>query len=736
MGGELQPDAVNLFDAMLDLTGRLGRFPDLEEFIQAYPDVAGIKSIEDLGKILAAQGLELPEGADLETVMQSLMRGMQDDVLARREQIDRSGFVPPVVDRGNVLPPDLPPRGGDGGGAGGSGKPKGPAEQIAALKKQIFELEEFARMDEQELGAIADQTIAKITGMPAGRLPESDEGIDPAVKNLLAKYGQAGPLHPRTIDMPDNYRMIDTTGKEVKFTDFLDDDIERVGKYFSRSMVPDIKITREFGDLAMSEDIRKITEEGQALIRSNDARAAAGEITEAQAARLNKTIKKEMDNAVRDLEVMNLRLRGKFAPGGDLNRRSAQFARTAKQTNYLRLLGGMTVSAAPDMARTIMTQGLLNTFDGLGTLLTNFKAAKLTRDEIKVMAGIFETTLDTRTLSMADMLDDFGGHSRMDRALDMATSNFGMVSLMAPWNQALKEFVGMVAQKRIIKAGNKLLNGYKLKPSEIKKLAAAGFDEDMLTRVAQQFRKHGDVNGGAWLANIEKWYEPRHMGGDPEAANALRAALNREVNRAIVTVGQDRPILASKPLGGLALQFKSFAIASVQKTIMAGLQERDASVLIGALFAVTLGGLVEIAKGWINNVPSADTPEKLLYNAFDRSGLSGYLADINHAVETISLGTMGVSGMTGQKLSRYKSRNATDAFLGPTAGLIHDAIGSTGSAVAHLAGKPDAFNANSLRAFRRMVPYQNLFYLARPLRELENALIDDLQLKDTRKRRQ
>ena len=75
------------------------------------------------------------------------------------------------------------------------------------------------------------------------------------------------------------------------------------------------------------------------------------------------------------------------------------------------------------------------------------------------------------------------------------SNKMGMLSLMAPWNAALKQFSGVITMTRIVEACEAAAKGT-IKPKELEKLAAAGINRDVAEQIAAQFSKHGgDVDG-------------------------------------------------------------------------------------------------------------------------------------------------------------------------------------------------------------------------------------------------
>ena len=84
----------------------------------------------------------------------------------------------------------------------------------------------------------------------------------------------------------------------------------------------------------------------------------------------------------------------------------------------------------------------------------------------------------------------------------------------------------------------------------------------------------------------EAWDAPRSV------VDAFRSAIIRDVDRIIVTPGiGDRPLWMSSETGKLIGQFKSFGFASVQRTLIPALQDRDMGVVNGLALSGAMGML-------------------------------------------------------------------------------------------------------------------------------------------------
>lgn len=556
-------------------------------------------------------------------------------------------------------------------------------------------LEEFARLSDQEIRELVEETIDTILGNAEGRVPYDS-----------ITSGPRGPLKERLLRI-----------ESAKIQEFMELDVERVLQAQVRTMSADVEISKKFGDPTMTEEIRKVNDEANRRIAQVDGQR---DLTDAQRRKQREKLEAQRKADIRDIEGIRDRLRGQYALPSNPDSLILRANRIARNVNYMRLLGGMTISAIPDMGKVVFTHGLTSTFrDGFVPMVRNFKAFRAAAEEVKMAGTALDMVLDSRTIALADITGDFGRHSRLERGLQAASSRFGVVSLMAPWNAAMKQFSGLVTMTNLIKAAERVAAGAPAK-GDVRKLASAGINEDLAVRIRDQFRAHGNSEDGIYLAGGQNWT-------DRQALEAFRAAVVRDVDRIIVTPGQDKPLWMSTELGKTVGQFKSFAVSSMQRTLLSGLQQRDAATLNGIMVMLGLGAVTYWAKETIAGRKLSDNPTVWAQNAFDWSGLGGWIMEANNIAEKATRGRVGFSYFTGEQVTRYASRNVTGAFLGPTADAVADIFQVSGSIFAGDTTKSD------LRKARQLVPMQNLFYTRWLFDQVESATGDALSLPDTRR---
>lgn len=492
-----------------------------------------------------------------------------------------------------------------------------------------------------------------------------------------------GPLKERTLNIPD-----------AMIEDFLESDIAHVANRYVHTMASDVELTKRFGRADMRDQITRIMDDYAELRR--------GVTSEKKLKQLDKQMRRD----IRDLEGMRDRIRGMYAIPDNVDGILNRSITVAKQLNYLRLLGGVTVSSIPDMGRLVLADGMGKVFSrGIVPLISRSKAFKLAAQEVKLAGTALDMVLDTRAMSLGEIAGQYQPRTAFERGLNAMTSHFGVATGISPWTVAMKEIYGVIAQSRSLEAVEKVARGT-ITEKEMTKLAQFGIGKDMAKRIAKQFAEHGETENGLRVAHTDNWT-------DPSAISAYRAALVKEIDRAIVTPGQEKPLWMSTQMGGLLGQFRSFSMASTQRVLVSGLQERDAAQLASLLASVQLGMLSYYLKTDHDKI-DWNNPATWIKEGIDRSGATGWFMDANNTVEKITGNKIGLSPALGiQPASRYANRNQFDTVLGPTFGLLQDA-----SAVAADAATGNWTDSDSGK-LRRMIPFQNVFYLKRMFDYLE-----------------
>ncbi|MEP3277396.1 MAG: hypothetical protein ABJN26_22575 [Stappiaceae bacterium] len=535
----------------------------------------------------------------------------------------------------------------------------------------------LGRLSDAEIRDIAEEVTDTILGTAEGRIPY----------DLFA--GPRGPLKARTLNVRDEI-----------LEPWLERDIEAVGRAYVRTMAPDVELSAKFGSVDLVGEVAKVNDDFNAKISASK--------TEKQRVRFEK----QRRAAIRDITGIRDRIRGNFAipenPEGLLVRSS----RVVRNLNYVTLLGSQTLSAIPDLAGVVFhgLVGVVGT-DGFKQLVRGSKAfGKTNRQEVRMAGAALDMVLSSRAMAIADISDQYGRLSKFERGVTAVSGRFGVVSLMNQWNAGVKQVTGLMALEKFIRASKAAAAG-KATQKQVRALAASGIDENLADRIAKQVERFGEVDAAFTMPRTDQW-------DDVHARDALRAALVREVDRVIITPGQDKPLWFSKEWGKVIAQFKSFGVSAVQRLVISGMQQRDASTLVGLLSMIALGGVSNNLRELIKGKELDLSPQKQVLEAVDRSGVTGWLFDAHNSAEKVT--GLGLGTLAGSKSNRYASRNTAGALLGPSADRIQSLL-QFGYRF-----RDGELSRSDIHAIRKQLPFQNLFYIRQLLDEIEGSTASNL----------
>lgn len=488
-------------------------------------------------------------------------------------------------------------------------------KELLKAKSARSKDEFYASATDAEVEAHVDDTIMSILGLKEGE--------------HHAVHAFAKPTRARVLDVDDE--MLEP---------WLESNVETIMRAYHHSMVPQIEMIRQFGDLEGKRVLTAMHDE------------AAGKIAAATTAKARARIERELKANARDFAAMRDRLLGRYGAPDDPRSVWIQGGRTARQLSYMGYLGGMTLSAIPDVANTFGR----SVAGALGTMTSAMMEPSRLFSSAKEMAEYGASAdwwLNSRMTGMSDALSRGGNGSRLERAMAEGSRKFSIATGMIPWNVGWKSIGGAGVSSQMLKAADAVRAG---KASEKQKriLAANGIEPWMAERIAGQMDKFGDREGITWLARGADW-------DDAEALKAFRRAMNREFDMMVVTPGQDKPLAFSTEAGKFFFQFKSFGFSAYHRVLLAGLQRADADTVAQFTMALLLGGLVSNIKADLGGY-DRKTGSDFWVDALDRSGLSGWIMEpygvISATFPQLSIGA--------EAPSRFQGRSRAAGALGPS----------------------------------------------------------------------
>ncbi|MFM4124560.1 hypothetical protein AB8R75_06630 [Klebsiella quasipneumoniae subsp. similipneumoniae] len=519
-------------------------------------------------------------------------------------------------------------------------------------------------MSREDAEIAADATINKIVG---AKIPQDFTNV------FTVKV--PGSSRQRTLNLPDNM-----------MRDYLESDANYVLQRHIREASPDIELTRVFGNRNLESQLKAIQDEYDELMRARPQEQAK--------------LAKARENDIRDITAMRDRLVGTYGMPDDPSSFFVRAGRAMRNVNFVTKLGGMTVSAIPDLARGVMVNGFSKTMKGYGALISRSPAFAANKSEMKKMGVMVETVLNSRSRLMADLVDSSTRTNAAEAGLDRVTDVFGKLTLMGQYNDINKAINGMVTADSILSGA-----------APASRVAKLGISPATAARINEQFRKHGEVLDGWHIGNFEKW-------DDDYAAGVFQSAVLKDTNNIIITPGVgDTPLWASSPIGRTVFQFRSFTTASYNRATIGGLSEGTAQFYYGTAFQIALGALTYALKQSANGKEVDWSPQKLALEGIDRSGILGPLMEYNNMAEKATGGMFGLGPLLGTGTqSRYASRGFIGSALGPTFGLLDTVTDVTAGVLNGDAGD------RVLHSVRTLLPGNNLFWIAPLINQVDPGM--------------
>ncbi|HHP8245844.1 MULTISPECIES: hypothetical protein [Klebsiella] len=519
-------------------------------------------------------------------------------------------------------------------------------------------------MSREDAEIAADATINKIVG---AKIPQDFTNV------FTVKV--PGSSRQRTLNLPDNM-----------MRDYLESDANYVLQRHIREASPDIELTRVFGNRNLESQLKAIQDEYDELMRARPQEQAK--------------LAKARENDIRDITAMRDRLVGTYGMPDDPSSFFVRAGRAMRNVNFVTKLGGMTVSAIPDLARGVMVNGFSKTMKGYGALISKSPAFAANKSEMKKMGVMVETVLNSRSRLMADLVDSSTRTNAAEAGLDRVTDVFGKLTLMGQYNDINKAINGMVTADSILSGA-----------APASRIAKLGISPSTAVRINEQFRKHGEVLDGWHIGNFEKW-------DDDYAAGVFQSAVLKDTNNIIITPGVgDTPLWASSPIGRTVFQFRSFTTASYNRATIGGLSEGTAQFYYGTAFQIALGALTYALKQSANGKEVDWSPQKLAIEGIDRSGILGPLMEYNNMAEKATGGMFGLGPLLGTGTqSRYASRGFIGSALGPTFGLLDTVTDVTAGVLNGDAGD------RVLHSVRTLLPGNNLFWIAPLINQVDPGM--------------
>ena len=463
---------------------------------------------------------------------------------------------------------------------------------------------------------------------------------------------------------------------DAEIAEFLQTDSLRLFKnYMSRASK--LLETQKALNRAGFEDIMDVKKQ----MRFERDQAVRG-LDEKEAAKVGKEFKKQEDL----VDMMYRSLLGQLRKPGKGDR----FAEALLNYQFVRLLGGVTISSFPEAVMAPFRLGFTKTLrDGYLPMIRSLKTSKLSKDQLNDLTGAleFEQANVLRSLGGIDDMENLGRtRNSWDITQELLTNSFVKATGIGHWTSAHRRIAAQVSSADIVRTLKRGPKGL-----EIERLAVGGIGKENYERILQQINKHTQEYKGTFVINPHLW-------DDKKALELFQNAVQTEIESAILKPGVEAlPFFVQQSQWAKVLfQFKSFMSAATSKILISGLQRRDSSVLMGLMGLIAMGTLSGVAHDKIAGRESPEDPTELLLDGIGRSGTLGLIG-------TTILDTS--KAFYSERTRRFGGKFLSSSILGPSAGQIEEGTRA-------IQGLVDGdVTDKEVKAVSRMIPFNNLFYI-------------------------
>lgn len=522
-----------------------------------------------------------------------------------------------------------------------------------------------------------DDTLKKELSENLKAIGEVLEDIENMIADgTSANFGTATNALSRKINIPPHL-----------VREFIETEPSKVMRLYHRRMAVSIEMGRRFdGDPSMTVELDALTR-----MMDDQIDAATGQ------ARI--ALEQERADTIGAIEDLRDKVLGVYRIPRDpsaLDYRATQFT---KHWMALSLMGQPIIASLADLGKIQMALGWRQMFGAAFAKATSGRHAfKLAGNEAKE-AGLGS---DLATRYRFEQLMDFDQlYTPLNKVEEFTARNVDrlfFVNMLTPYTDFLKVFTGSVMQSNIIKTAEKVATGKRLSRTENLWINRAGLGKQELKDIYKQWQTAGAQKEDIlYLAATNQWT-------DKTLVRKFRTALATEAENAVITPGPNTRLnFMSTNIGGLATQFKNFALTATHQITMAGLQQRDMYTLQAITSMIAIGSFVDMWKS-----PDYDDRALLsidrLVQAIDYSGVTGIMFDLNNMTEVISGHNIGMRPLMGVDPIW---KNPTIAQRG---GQVFGPAGSLGFDFIWSLTSPDAEASDVARSIRRLTPYNNLIW--------------------------
>lgn len=560
--------------------------------------------------------------------------------------------------------------------------------------------------------------------------------VNKATPGAMARIvlGPRGMLKERSLEIP--YSVLEP---------WLNNSAEVVLGRYVRSVAPDVRIYDKYGALDFDKALTP---------RVRDEVAQLRKAVEADPSLSQEQIEKRLTDLGKHEERMLELLRYGWDNLRGLGARSTMPAagrtltKAIKAATFSTSLPLVALAQIPDMGAIILKEGIARTFgSALTTLYKGLQGVKtISLKESQSVGQGIENTLNSRTNAIFGIQDMYGSEGRVDRALGKFSNLSSKLFLLNAMTVGAKAIAAGAVTTRMLTNAIDVEKAYKvleaanpqgqpadwarqaveqvMGKSDLRRMAQARINPQDLVRMAAQ-KQHFVKEGANLVGNVELW-------DDPAAMRAYRLGLASSVANGVITpTAMDAPMWTSSEVGSIVATYKRFMYAAYHKVMVAGLQQRDASMFLGFAAMSALGAISLAARDMGQNGGELKerTPAQWIRESVDRSGIATAMFEAENWAAMVGLPTTEtLVGRAGEKpgttiADRFASggvfsKKPTEQVAGPVGGYANNLFSAIGTAKKLMVG--EEITEGEVHKATRLIPWRNLLGIGYLVDQLEH----------------
>ncbi len=518
---------------------------------------------------------------------------------------------------------------------------------------------------------------------------------------------------------------------------YLKHDFRDIINAYMHTRLPDLELKNKFGDVHMTAAFDQLDAAYLARIEKAPETLEPGEASRGlnladhlrRRARTKSELEAQWKSDRNDLEAMRDIMRNTYVLPADpytVKGYTERGMKMLRDLNFMRIGGGFAITALGDIGGMILVNGAARTMgDIMGELAHGIGKANesvpMQKADLEALGLSWNDVMNQRAIAWSGVGEyGSGGYTALERALSLGSKKMATVSLLQPWTNYMKQIAARSIMTRMIEVAEAVEKGT-FKPDDLAAISRAYMGKDELLNMLELYRNFGGEGGGSKWLGIEKWQDTDTVKGVLEMKRLVRNVIVADTDRAVMTPGVgDSPLFMHSTHGKFLFQFKRFGVAHTQRLLVPAMQGAKAgnlAILNVSAISIGLGAMVYMLKELANKREVPTDIGRILQEGVVRSDLWGSFGEMDGITSAVTGGALGFKETLGP--DTYHSYHGPNYFdnvasmgLGASYSTVKEAIrASSGVYDALTGGGIGDMSAGQMRAFRRMMPYQNIFYL-------------------------